>query len=177
MVLWHGCTQLDAQNIEANGIDLTRSRNGLDFGPGFYTTTDRGQADRWARRKHANLSRADRGATRPSTLTFRVPVDQLAPLESLMFVRGDAGHDAFWSFVHHCRLSTATAQRTHLRPVRAAKGDWYDVVCGPLAAVWPPDGREMIPDSDQFSFHTVAGTAILDHVINAGPPRFEIIVL
>jgi Protein of unknown function (DUF3990) len=177
IVLWHGCLDRDARNIQANGIDLSMSRNAIDFGRGFYTTTDRDRAQGWAGIKHVNLSPADRAATRPTILRFRVPLDQLGRLESLMFVRGNATHDAFWSFVHNCRRSTATAPRTHLHPTRAAPGDWYDVVCGPLATVWPPIGRVALPDSDQFSFHTAAGIAILRDVIDAGPPEFEITVL
>lgn len=171
--LWHGCLATDAQNTQANGIDLTRSRNGLDFGRGFYTTTDRDRAVRRARRKHAYLFPAVRAATRPSVLRFRVPLEHLARLESLMFVRGDAGHNAFWSFVHHCRRGSGGAPRAHLHSTRAVPEDWYDVVCGPIAAVWPPEGREALPDSDQFSFHTRAGIARLNRVIIAGPPAFE----
>jgi hypothetical protein len=177
IVLWHGCVDSDARNIQANGIDLTRSRNGLDFGRGFYTTTDRDRAEGWARRKHANLAPADRAMIRPAVVEFNVPLEQLARLESLLFVRGDGGHHAFWDFVHHCRSSTSAAPRSHLHPTRAAPGDWYDVVCGPLAAVWPPTGRVAISGSDQFSFHTGAGIAILSAVIAAGSPGFEITVL
>ncbi len=177
MVLWHGCVNTHAQGIEANGIDLSRSRNALDFGRGFYTTTDRGQAVRWARRKHANLSPVDRKVMRPAILEFHVPLNHLAVLQSLMFVRGDIRHEAFLSFVHHCRRSTSVAPQTHLHPTHVAPRDWYDVICGPLAAVWPPDGREVIPESDQFSFHTAAGIAIIDKVIATGRPGFKITAL
>ena len=175
--LWHGCLRSAAQNIQANGIDLTRSRIALDFGPGFYTTTSRNQAESWAWKQYLSLMLATRAATRPAVLRFRVPLDGLAQLESLMFVRGDPSHDAFWSFVHHCRLGTTGAPRRHLHPSRLPPSDDYDVVCGPLAAVWPPDGRIAIPNSDQFSFHTPAGVAILAHVIAAGSPNFRVYVL
>lgn len=42
MILYHG------SNMEASEPVLIRSRAALDFGPGFYTTTDLGQARRWA---------------------------------------------------------------------------------------------------------------------------------
>jgi len=154
---------------------LTRGRQGLDFGRGFYTTTLRRQAGEWARSKYRNLPPADRAATNPALIRFRVSLDALAALDSLMFVRGDARHDAFWAFVYHCRNSTAGAPHRHLHPGRAAPKDWYDVVCGPVAASWPPDGRTAIPDFDQFGFHTAAGLAILHNVIDAGSPDFEII--
>lgn len=177
IILWHGCINSDAQNIAVNGVDLSKSRNALDFGLGFYTTTDLGQASSWARIKHANLAPDDRLALRPSVIQFRVPLDQLAKLECLTFIRGDVGHNAYWSFVRHCRGSTHVAPRTHLHPTREAPDDWYDLVCGPIAAVWPPMGRCAYMDSDQFSFHTVAGIAILHDVINAGSPAFRVSVL
>ncbi len=176
-VLWHGTIRTAADDIQANGIDLTRGRHGLDFGRGFYTTTARRQAGEWAWTKYRNLPRASRAATTPALVKFRVPLDALAALNSLMFVRGDARHDAFWAFVYHCRNSTAAAPRSHLHPGRVAPDDWYDVVCGPLAATWPPDGRTTIPDSDQFGFHTAASAAMLNNTIGAGPPAFEIIPL
>jgi len=174
--LWHGCLNSDVKNIVTNGIDLSRSRNSLDFGRGFYTTTKRVQAEKWAQKKYLNITPSDRAATRPAVIRFRVPLAQLAAVESLMFVRGDFDNDVFWSLVHHCRRSTTMAARTHLHPARRPPEDWFDVVCGPLAAVWPPTGREVIPESDQFSFHTDAAIAILNDVINVGLPEFEIIV-
>ncbi|MBX3467760.1 MAG: DUF3990 domain-containing protein [Planctomycetes bacterium] len=42
-------TAADAANIQTAGIDLSRGRATLDFGRGFYTTTDLAQAARWGR--------------------------------------------------------------------------------------------------------------------------------
>ena len=175
--LWHGCLDEDAKNIAANGVDLAHSRNDIDFGRGFYTTTSRDQAADRANRKYANLLLRQRALLRPAVLRFQIPLDELAKLESLMFVRGDFRHNSFWSLVHHCRSSTATSTRTHLHPGRAAPGDWYDLVCGPLARVWPPRGRIVLPGSDQFSFHTAPAIAILNAVIAVGAPEFEITIL
>lgn len=177
VILWHGSVRSAALDIRANGIDLTRGRNNLDFGLGFYTTTSRRQAENWARFKFRNLPPNVRAGERPALVRFRVPLDLLAALENLMFVRGDPAHDAFWSLVHHCRQSTTAVPRTHLHPNRASPNDWYDVVCGPLAVTWPPDGRVAIPSSDQFSFHTAAGAGILNNAIVVGHPEFEITVL
>ena len=177
VILWHGCVQLAAEDIQANGVDLTKRRNNLDFGQGFYTTTSRPQAEKWAHTKHSWLSPTARAAQRPALIQFRLPLGPLARLESLMFVRGDPGHDAFWSLVHHCRNSTNAAPRTHLHSNRVGPDDWYDVVCGPLAAAWPPQGRVTIPGSDQFTFHTSAGATILNGVIAAGTPDFQVILL
>jgi len=177
VILWHGSIRSAAFDIQANGIDLTRGRNNLDFGRGFYTTTNERQARNWAYVKFRNLPPVDQAADRPALVQFRIRLDILAPLNCLMFVRGDATHDAFWSFVHQCRLSPPAVPRTHLHPSRAAPDDWYDVVCGPLAATWPPHGRVALQDSDQFSFHTTAGIGILEDVINVGQPEFQIILL
>jgi hypothetical protein len=175
--LWHGCFDTDARNIEKNGIDLTRGRSALDFGRGFYTTTDRRRAEKRARTRHFNLLPENRVKFRPAMLKFRVPMERIAKLESLVFVRGDAKHDAFWSFVYHCRSSTATAPNRHLHPSRLPPDDWYDLVCGPIVAAWPPLGQYTFRDSDQFSFHTANGIAILEDGIKAGTPEFELIVM
>ena len=171
---WHGCLDTDARDIATHGIDLTRGREALDFGRGFYTTTDREQAEKWARKRCRRLPQGDRSSSRPSLLLFHVPLARLARLESLVFVRGDAGHHAFWSFVRNCRLGTPASPRTHLHPTRAAPGDYYDVVFGPLAATWPPRGRVTILGSDQFSFHTAEEIAITSEVIASGRPGFQI---
>ena len=177
VILWHGSVLSAAADIQANGIDPTRGRFDLDFGRGFYTTTSRPQASRWASIKHLNLRPGDRLTDRLALLGFGVPLDALASLDSLMFVRGDARHEVFWSLVQYCRQSTPGLPRTHCHPGRAAPDDWYDVVCGPLAATWPPRGRVAVADSDQFSFHTPAGVGILEKVMAAGPPNFRIEIL
>jgi hypothetical protein len=172
--LWHGCLESDARSIETNGIDLKRSRTALDFGRGFYTTTKLEQAEEWAQKKYRNQSRDDQVTNRPTILKFRTPLARLATIECLTFVRGEFKNDLFWSFVDHCRSSTVAIPKTHLNPTRNGPNDWYDMVCGPVAAVWPPDNRVTFPESDQFSFHTSIAIAILNDVIGRGSPDFEI---
>lgn len=48
---FHGTHSFTTQNIIENGIDLTQSRKRLDFGPGFYMTTNYEQAAKQAARK------------------------------------------------------------------------------------------------------------------------------
>jgi hypothetical protein len=177
LVLWHGTLQTAADDIAVRGVDRSCGRASLDFGRGFYTTTNRRQADRWAQIKHANLAPAERSADRPALLRFSVPFERFAQLDSLLFVRGDIRHEMYWSFVHHCRSGSLNMPRTHLHPGRSAPDDWYDVVGGPLAAAWPPRGRIALADTDQFSFHTAAAIDILDDVVHAGFPHFRIILL
>ena len=49
MTVFHGSI------CEVQTPDLSRSKNNVDFGPGFYVTTIRHQAERWAKRKSARL--------------------------------------------------------------------------------------------------------------------------
>ena len=48
MNLYHGTDIFSADNILHNGIDLSASRRGLDFGAGFYVTPRLAQARVWA---------------------------------------------------------------------------------------------------------------------------------
>ncbi len=54
MIVYHG------SNVIVNHPDVEHSFRTLDFGKGFYVTTVREQAERWARRK-ADISGADKG--------------------------------------------------------------------------------------------------------------------
>ncbi len=56
MIVYHGST------IEVNNPDMQHSYRNLDFGKGFYVTTVREQAERWAKRK-ADLSGDGNGVT------------------------------------------------------------------------------------------------------------------
>lgn len=47
MIVYHGST------VEIRMPDLNRSKRFLDFGPAFYVTSFREQAEHWARRKHS----------------------------------------------------------------------------------------------------------------------------
>lgn len=49
MVLYHG------SNVEVREPKLLKNQRELDFGKGFYTTSDYEQASRWAKRTAARL--------------------------------------------------------------------------------------------------------------------------
>lgn len=49
MTVFHGSI------CEVRAPDLSMSKKNIDFGPGFYVTTIRHQAERWAMRKSARL--------------------------------------------------------------------------------------------------------------------------
>lgn len=165
--LWHGCLRSDLKSIRA-GIDPTRGDPATDFGRGFYTSTVKRQARHWAWRRYLSLPLPRRRQEAPVVVRLRVPLDQLARLDSLHFVLGDYNQERFWSFVHHCRGSTRTAVRTHAHPGRRPPDDWYDVVSGPVAAFW--EQRVAMLGSDQLSFHTAQAAHLLNQVVRSRDP-------
>ncbi|HET6575400.1 MAG TPA: hypothetical protein VFG68_17485 [Fimbriiglobus sp.] len=182
VILWHGCTMVAKNSIEASGIDLTRCAVDTDFGRGFYTTTLKRQARLWAWDQFYQWQAAHPSGTgnQPVVLQFRVRRytrtpwgseldDGLDKLASLGFVRGDYDSEDYWSLVQHCRQSTPADPATgtpevvhdHKRPTAG----WYEMVCGPVAAFWRQ--RVTMTGADQFSFHT-GGTDLLDALVRAG---------
>ena len=89
MIVYHGST------VEINSPDLNRSKRFLDFGPAFYVTTFREQAEHWARRKHSRV------------LTSSAPVVNVYELDedlSAFSVLSFGGVDEAWlDFVCDCR--------------------------------------------------------------------------
>ncbi len=166
VTLWHGCCRKDADAIVVAGVDPSRGRPDTDFGRGFYTTTFRKQAEKWAWQRHAR--EPSRGA--PVVLRFVVPLERLARLESLHFVSEAGDEQHFWSLVHYCRQGGAG----HLHPGRTPPDDWYDVVSGPVAAFW--EQCVAMKDADQYSFHTPVAAAVLNESIRSGDgERFRVV--
>lgn len=175
VILWHGCTVLEKNAIQANGIDLSLCAVNTDFGRGFYTTTLERQARQWAwgRFYKWQLLHPTGTGNQPVVLRFRVrrsaspsvtgPLDEgLDELTSLAFVLADYHYEDYWSLVQHCRQSTTIAIDDHRHP----KGGWYDLVSGPVAAFW--EQRVAMHDADQFSFHTDKGVGLLNALIQQG---------
>jgi hypothetical protein len=89
--LYHGTNTAGAANIRASGVDVNySSRTEMDFGRGFYTTSDPDQAAGWA----ARIARRNGGD--PVVLKFSIPQSQLDALNSVTFT-GDSPllRDAF----------------------------------------------------------------------------------
>jgi len=175
IVLYHGCTEIDAKSILANGIDVTRCRLDTDFGRGFYTTTVRYQARQWAWTRYYDSPKPWPGPNRPVVLKFVVDRYRLATLHSLSFVLGGHQRHNYWSLVQHCRRSTPGAISDHKGPVTLPDGSkWYDVVSGPVAAMWRQ--RYAMHDADQFSFHTLRAVRALQTLIDsADKKRFRLL--
>jgi hypothetical protein len=149
LTLYHGTVLNHAQAIQRNGVSPRLGRPGTDFGPGFYTTTSLRQAKSWAWLMSSTSSAKTRGAV----VKLVIDLDDLAPLETLTFVRGHFDADDYWSFVFHCRAGASNHGR------KTVGSGLYDVVYGPVAAFWMQ--RVAMADSDQISFHTSKSAAVL----------------
>ena len=69
IVLYHGTLDHHAQDILSNGVSLAGANPDADFGPGFYTTTLRRQAEAWAFVKVAEAT-ADGKSHSPGLVEF-----------------------------------------------------------------------------------------------------------
>ena len=106
MILYHG------SNVAVELPRLLKGRRPLDFGPGFYTTSDRDQAVKWAER----TARIRQDGT-PLVSVYEVDACAFAKLKALTF---DATDKEWLRFV--------AANRRRL-----LQDDGWDVVSGPVA--------------------------------------------
>lgn len=106
MILYHG------SNLEVKEPKIIKSKRLLDFGTGFYLTTDYEQAQKWALR---TTSRREEGT--PSITVFSFDENELDKLDVLTF----EGPNKEW-------LRYISANRTD-----KVAGDSYDIVMGPVA--------------------------------------------
>ena len=145
--LYHGTDSESAQAIIETGINLQKSRDDIEFGRGFYTTTSFVQAEDLA------AKRSVRKKALPAILTFEVSREAIADLAVLPFVRAS---EEFWSLVAYCRSGGAGHGR-------AGPSPWFDVVMGPVTRS-APTGQTIFPEYDQVSFHTATAIAYLQVV-------------
>lgn len=106
MILYHG------SNVEVNKPKIIKSKRALDFGIGFYLTSDFEQAQKWAVRTASRRETGD-----PIVSVFDVDDNKFASLKILLF--DSAGKE--W-------LKYVSANRTD-----KLIDDIYDVVVGPVA--------------------------------------------
>jgi Protein of unknown function (DUF3990) len=169
--LYHGCTSHDANNIQTHGIDLTLCRTDTDFGRGFYTTTVLYQARQWAWNRFYDPAVTRIRPNQPVVLKFLVNRYHLADLYFISFVLGGRTNRDFWSLVQHCRHRVPGTIKDHRGPVYQPDGTrWYDVACGPVAALWRQ--RYAMQDADQVSFHTAGGVRVLQRLIDSKNKKF-----
>lgn len=151
MVVYHG------SNLEVKAPILIPSKRLLDFGAGFYVTSDYEQAKKWAIRTTNN-----REAGVPTVSVYSFERSQLEQLKLLEF---DRPGQAWLRYIAANRTGTAEA-------------DAYDVVFGPVAndqairtvnnylkGYFPEDiaFRLLLPQKlkDQYAFRTEAALSIL----------------
>ena len=106
MLLYHG------SNVEVREPRLLKIQRDLDFGRGFYTTSDFDQASKWAQRTAMRLEQQQAFVS-----VYEVDEEKLHPLRVLCFDR--PGKD--W-------LRYVVANRKGIAPT-----DQWDLVCGPVA--------------------------------------------
>lgn len=150
LTIYHGTVKAQWREITRDGVRVGRGRTNTDFGPGFYVTADRRQAEQWAK----ELS--NRWSDPAVVIWAKVDRNQLASLDCLYFVRGHPNADDYWSFVHHCRAGSGTHNRGSAHPM------FYDVVVGPVSRNYRR--RAAYEDMDQISFHTPVAEALLNSI-------------
>jgi hypothetical protein len=151
IILYHGTVGSAAQAICA-GVDLSFGEPRRDFGKGFYTTTWERQAREWAQRKVISK----RSFEPPVVVKLTLDRNALSQLSTLAFVRGARDAQDYWKCVSHCRRGL---------PHRPGPSAYYDVVYGPVAAIWGnPLHCYTIAKFDQVSFHTAAAQLMLNEV-------------
>ncbi|MBQ9198141.1 MAG: DUF3990 domain-containing protein [Clostridia bacterium] len=106
MVLYHG------SNVEVREPRLLKIQRDLDFGKGFYTTSDLDQASKWAKRTALRL-----GQARSFVTLYEINEETLSSLRVLRFAQPDRD----W-------LRFVAANRKG-----AAPADQWDLICGPVA--------------------------------------------
>ncbi len=128
-------------------VSLARCRTLVDFGQGFYTTTNQHQAEQWANTRVLRLP--PRTGLKAIVLAFSVDRDVLAGLDGLAFVRPTTD---FWDLVTDSRYGFSPHAR--MKSGHPA----FDVVYGPVT-LWPQN--LVLADCDQISFHTPPAVAAL----------------
>ncbi len=106
MILYHG------SNVEVREPRLLKVQRELDFGRGFYTTTDLEQATRWAKRTALRLKQ-----TNAFVSVYDLDEVELKTLQVLRFERPDRD----W-----LRFVVANRKGT-------VEGNKWDIICGPVA--------------------------------------------
>lgn len=128
IILHHGTSKQFADDIRGKGIDVNSFRDNTppgsplgncDFGPGFYTTTDRASAESWAKRRYGDDS---------AVLSFKIPKDDIR--NKPILVKGFRKHDKAWEdFVSDARQGKYS-RKAHVGKSDKRLQDEFDVVEG-----------------------------------------------
>lgn len=122
MKLYHGTDFKSAANISMNGIDLTKSKPYLDFGPGFYTTPSYDHAAKTAVNK----------ALRINSVPYIVTITLDFTREEALNIKTFATRTEEWKdFILANRLYE-NRLNDYCEPIRNKNG-LYDICVGPIA--------------------------------------------
>ena len=119
-VVYHGTSELYKESLE-NGVNLSYSKNNLDFGKGFYTTSNYNQAVIFANK------RAEFSGNKPLVITYEVNKEimyQLA-LNCLFFKNTD---EQWYEFIFNNRV-----KNENIISEFHNKNCLYDIVYGSVA--------------------------------------------
>ena len=147
MIVYHGSSEVVRQP------DILHSYRALDFGKGFYVTTVRQQAERWARRKAALVGTA-RAGSRPIVNRYLMG-DDMKDLR----VRRFSDDLAEWiEFVCDCRDGKPGYQDYDLIIGKVANDKVFRVVDMYHSGIWDKERAlkeiRAYPNYDQLAFIT-----------------------
>ena len=108
ILFYHGTTVEAAASIRKYGVDLDHATRDMDFGRGFYVTTDVNQANTWAKRL------GDKNNASGDVVVFEIPESDFNKLNNKTF----DSPDAEWG-------KTVVDGRNGIQPP-------YDTVSGPM---------------------------------------------
>ena len=101
-IVYHGTISVYEESLRA-GIDLKRGIQTTDFGKGFYTTTIRSQAERFAFKKASNFNRQHRGdlTAFPLLIEYALAPERLSECSGIVF---DSPDDRWREFIFNNRV-------------------------------------------------------------------------
>ncbi len=141
MIVYHG------SNVVVNLPDTEHSFRALDFGKGFYVTTVKEQADRWARRK------ADICGTGKAIVTIYNMAEELNGLTCKCF---DEDLTEWIDFVCRCRDEEQGYLQYDLIKGKVANNKVFRVVNMYHSDIWDKkralEEIKVYPDYDQIAF-------------------------
>lgn len=144
--LYHATTEWSAASIMLDGVSPTPRRPGLDFGPGFYTTSNWSQACEWANKV------ASRRLDGAAIVRFECDYTAIAHLPAVQFASSGPEADDYWDFVRSMKSGDYDEH--------VGGSGLFTLSVGGLAVF--PGTRVRHPDTDQYSFHGDSGLAFVN---------------
>lgn len=151
--LYHGTNQSSALSITNDGIDLSKSKRFLDFGPGFYMTDNIRKAEKWAKRKSEVLNRRYMLSETPYIVTINIDD---AMFNSLKCKKFETRNNEWAYFIIANRIGSVEIA-SQLNLLNHNLDSKYDVVIGEIADGSISDKafkiRENINEFNSFSLN------------------------